>query len=169
MKRAGTSHPTWERSPAKRRLPVTDPYLTSRSGPRAVCPDCGLTYRDKRWAFERRVTARKTAAVPLLLCPACRKIRAGDYQGEVVLTGPWMKIHRREVEAVLRHEQERAMDKNPLERIMESRWEGGRLVVRTTVKKLAQRLGRAVHNAFKGELSLGLGKADAPARVRWEK
>src|SRR5512138_13334 len=160
MKRTAPNRTTWERSPVKRRLPVTDVYRVGKSGPRAACPDCGLLYRDKRWALERREKPRKGEPLPPLLCPACRKIRSGDFYGEVVLTGPWLAQHGREIEAVILNEEAKAMGDNPLERIMESRWQG---------KRLAQRIGRSVHGAFKGALSVDIGRADAPARVRWER
>lgn len=160
----------WARTPIKRRLPGADPYLAGKAGPRSVCPECGLLYRDKRWALERREKPRKgEPAVPAVLCPACRKTRDGVYAGEVLLSGAFLPAHKKEVEAVILHEEARAMEKNPLERIVVSRWEGEGLLIRTTVKKLAQRLGRALHGSFKGRLMVKPGQGGTPTRVWWSR
>ncbi len=156
----------WDRTPPKRRLEGSDPYLPLESAPAAVCGSCGLEYRDKRWF---PAESPPDPNLPRLMCPACRRMRDHMASGEVVLEGGFLREHEGEVEALVRHEEARARVKNPLERIMDFSREGDRWVLHTTVKKLAQRIGRAVHHAFKGTLEQRMNEADTMARVHWKR
>lgn len=54
-------------------------------------------------------------------CPACRKIADGFPSGVVTLRGKFLQTHRDEILAIVRNEERRARETNPLERIMATR------------------------------------------------
>jgi hypothetical protein len=60
--------------------------------------------------------------------------------------------NRNEIARILRNEEERARQKNPLERIMRLHATNGDWRVETTTEKLAGRLGRSVRKARGGKL-----------------
>jgi len=74
---------------------------------------------------------------------------------------------RGEVLRILRNEERRAREKNPLERIM--RLEGTRegWKVETTTEKLAQRLGRALGKARGGKVAYRWSHNNKFLRVLW--
>jgi hypothetical protein len=43
------------------------------------------------------------------------------------------------------------------------------LVIQTTTEKLAQRIGRAIRSAHKGEVKYQFGETNQVARVYWER
>ena len=76
--------------------------------------------------------------------------------GELHLSGVG-KAERGEVLRVLRNEEERAREKNPLGRIMRMEADGEHWKVETTTEKLVQRLGRRCTRREAGEsLTSGL-------------
>src|SRR2546426_71532 len=76
---------------------------------------------------------------------------------------------RSEVLRILRNEERRAREKNPLERGMHLNTRNGSLRVETTTEKLAQRLGRAVKEARDGKIAYKWGHNNKFVRVVWEK
>ena len=70
---------------------------------------------------------------------------------------------------ILRNEEQRAQEKNPLERIMRLYAEAGRWKVETTTEKLARRLGRAVRKARGGKIAYKWSHNNKFARITWEK
>ena len=104
-----------------------DPYIP-RKGPLdvGVCPECHAISRKKRWYVDEAeyVSLARTGAV-LRRCPACRKIADGFPSGVVTLHGKFLQTHRDEILAIVRNEERRARETNPLERIMDIR-DGGR-------------------------------------------
>jgi hypothetical protein len=71
--------------------------------------------------------------------------------------------------SILRNEEDRAREKNPLERIMRLETKNGDWKVETTTEKLAQRLGRSIRKARGGKLVYKWGHNNKFIRVLWEK
>src|SRR5512141_1818497 len=110
-----------------------DSYL-SRKGSLdvGVCPECHAISRKKRWYLdEAEYVLLARAGAVVRRCPACRKITDGFPSGVVTL--------RDDLLAIVRNEERRARETNPLERIMEIRDGGERVEILTTDEKLAQR------------------------------
>lgn len=70
---------------------------------------------------------------------------------------------------ILRNEEARALDKNPLEKIMRVEAANGDWKVQTTTEKLAQRLGRALKKARGGKVAYHWSHNNKFVRVVWEK
>jgi len=174
-----------------------DTYLPRRS-PKGIiqCAGCGSCYYRRRWTltlpgmtasrannrqseayYRRRWTLTPAGGVPTFLasagtsekiCPACRKIRDGYPSGELVVSGV-TESDKREIFRILRNEEGRAKEKNPLERIMSLEAHNGGWKVATTTEKLAQRLGRCLRNAHGGKLVYKWGHNTKFVRVYWKK
>lgn len=146
-----------------------DTFLPRRS-PKGVfqCAGCGAFYSRRRWTLEAPSDGVPQTQTPQLsFCPACQKIKAHAVSGEVELLGV-DPAERGEFLRLLRNEERRAQEKNPLERIMRLRTEPNRWSVETTTEKLAQRLGRAVHKARGGRIAYKWSHNNKFVRVRWE-
>lgn len=152
----------------KKRVLERDSYLPRRSPKETIqCSGCGAFYFRRRWTlspprgFSTAVHARP------IYCPACRKTRERFPGGELHLVGVEVE-NRNEIARILRNEEDRARQKNPLERIMRLQATDGDWRVETTTEKLAQRLGRSIRKARGGKLQYKWGHNNKFARVVWE-
>jgi NMD protein affecting ribosome stability and mRNA decay len=157
-----------------RRLPgqQPDPYAVRRApaGP-AVCKDCHAIFEKKRWRFDEATYAGLIAEkqTKAITCPACTKIHDRYPDGVLLLRWPGLPEHRVEVLGLLRKEEARAKEVNPLERIMRIEDEGKALRVFTTNTTLAQRMGRELERAFHGKAHYHWSHQDKLVRVVWER
>ena len=97
----------------------TDPYKPRKGAPDVgVCPTCHAICRKKRWHLDEKEYASLAVAGALARpCPACRKIADGFPAGVVTLRGAYLRTHRDEILRLVRNEEARARQVNPLERI----------------------------------------------------
>jgi len=102
-----------------------------------------------------------------IYCPACLKIKDRRASGEVHLGG-FAASERGDMLRILRNEENRAREKNPLERIMRVEASNGGWKVETTTEKLAQRLGRAVKKARGGKVDYKWSHNNKFVRVIWQ-
>jgi NADH:ubiquinone oxidoreductase subunit E len=96
------------------------------------------------------------------------KMREHYPGGELHLLGV-ESAERAEIVRIIRNEEERARQKNPLERIMQLQAKDGDWRVETTTEKLAQRLGRSIKKARGGKIEYKWGHNNKFVRVIWEK
>jgi NMD protein affecting ribosome stability and mRNA decay len=150
-----------------------DIYLPRRApGGLLSCRGCGCIYFRGRWTLDpsreilKRVELRD--GVRPTYCPACQKIRDHYWMGVVQISGI-AAGEKREVIKLLRNEETRAREKNPLERIVRIVEAANGLRVETTTEKLAQRLGRALAKARGGKIVYKWSHRNKFARVVWEK
>ena len=150
-----------------------DVYLFRRS-PKGLlrCRGCGSIYYRRRWTLEPPVEIRKRVelgdGVSLTYCPACQKMRDRYWLGVVQISGIGAD-EKREVVRLLKNEEARAREKNPLERIVQIADEAAGLRVETTTEKLAQRLGRCLGKARGGKVTYKWSHRNKFARVLWQK
>ncbi len=157
----------------KKRVDVKRDVYLFRRAPKGLlsCRGCGSVYYRRRWTLEPPVEIRKRVelrdGVSLTYCPACQKIRDHYWLGVVQISGvdPGEK---RELLKLLKNEETRAREKNPLERIVRIANEDDGLRVETTTEKLAQRLGRCLRKARGGKVSYKWSHNNKFARVVWE-
>lgn len=138
------------------------------------CKTCGAIYFKRRWtvasALPVSVKPKEWHPTDLTICPACKREQEGLPAGFVYIDGSFLAAHRDEIERLLRNEAERAMEKNPLGRIMDFKTdERGRLVAETTTEHLAERLGHALEKAFCGEVRYDFSHENKLARVYWHR
>ena len=144
---------------------VHDTYrLSSKPKAPTVCTECGAVFHSGRWQWDERPKGAREA-----LCPACCRIRDHYPGGFVTLTGPFFEENREEILSLVRHESEREQKERALKRIMDIEARDHDVVVTTTDKHLARRIGKALHRAYQGELDAVQNKEDDSLRVTWKR
>ncbi|MEN6521224.1 MAG: BCAM0308 family protein [Armatimonadota bacterium] len=149
-----------------------DPYITSvRPEEIRICSVCGAIFSGQRWYLKSQVDPDKLKdqQVRYTVCPACHKIRDRSPGGIVQLMGKFLIIHKQDILNLIRKEGERAMAINPLERIIDIEGEGSTYDVTTTNEKLAQKIGRALHKAYDGEIIYKWSENNKLLRVIWRR
>jgi hypothetical protein len=102
-----------------------------------------------------------------ILCPACRKIKERRPSGELHLVGAALG-DKGEILRILRNEESRAREKNPLERIMRVESIRNQWKIETTTEKLAQRLGRVLYRTRGGKVDYRWSHNNKFVRVIWQ-
>jgi hypothetical protein len=153
----------------KKRVLERDTYLPLLS-PKGIiqCSGCGAFYHRRHWTLNPPSGFSHPVHAHPIYCAACRKIRDRFPGGELRLLGIEAG-ERGEIVRILRNEEERAREKNPLERIMSLQEAGRDWKVETTTEKLAQRLGRSIKKARGGNIAYKWGHNNKFVRVVWEK
>ncbi len=151
---------------------VEDPYMLEEGQEAAICTGCNALYQNKRWFFDDQ-QARRLAGTPRgreVVCPTCRKVRDRYPEGILSLSGDFFQDHRQEIITLLEKEAGKVGSRSVADRVIQMSLEGqDKLVVETTTEKLAQRLGRAVYKAYKGELDFKWGETNRFVRVYWRR
>ena len=157
----------------KKKTITTDPYLPKGASKNiSVCEECHAVYSNKRWSLspERYDRAMLDPAATKLTCPACRKMHDDMPGGVVTLKGEYVLPHKQELLRLVKNEEKKAQVSNPLERIMSVKENGGKsLVITTTNERFAQRLGKAIKQAFHGKVAYHFSHENKLARVDWER
>jgi hypothetical protein len=154
----------------KKKVDIDRDTFLPRLSPKEIiqCAGCGAFYHRRHWTL----TAPAGITLPIhthpIYCPACRKIRERRASGELHIAGVGVG-ERDEVLRLLRNEEFRAREKNPLERIMRMEDEKGRWKLQTTTEKLAQRLGRSLRKARGGKVDYKWSHNNKFVRVLWDK
>jgi NMD protein affecting ribosome stability and mRNA decay len=151
---------------------VEDPYQLAEGQEAALCTQCHALYQGKRWFFDPPQYERLagTARVREVVCPTCRKINDRYAEGFLTLSGEFFVQHQEEIVKLLEKEAARVAGRSVMDRIIQmAAGEKGKLVVETTTDKLAQRLGRAIYKAYKGDLNFRWGEVDRFVRVYWSR
>lgn len=142
-------------------------------GEPAFCQKCGSVYGNGRWvtAGVARENAKHNHWRPAkpTTCPACKQIENRSVGGYVLISGDFLKEHRTEIANLVDNEAERALEDNPLSKIMDRRESEGRVIIETTTEHLAQRLGHSLKRAYAGEVSYDFSHENKVARVNWHR
>jgi NMD protein affecting ribosome stability and mRNA decay len=146
-----------------------DTYRSKRKGVETklaatVCTECGAVYSGGRWHWGPVANPAREQST---LCPACERIRDRYPAGEVHVSGEFARAHRDEIVARIRHVEAREKSEHPLQRLMDVREDGDSLLVTTTDVHLANAIGRALHDAFKGDLDAPWQEKGDLLRVSW--
>jgi NMD protein affecting ribosome stability and mRNA decay len=163
----------WSGEKGKKFGRVDDPYLPAGGRAEvAVCTTCKAIYQNKRWFYDDALYSKyyQQETTNEVTCPGCQKVQDHYYEGVLTLEGEFLAGHRDEIITLLQREADRVTQKSPLDRIIQMVSEGGdRLVVETTTEKLAQRLGKAVYRAYKGDLDFRWSHMNKFVRVYWSR
>lgn len=137
----------------------------------ALCRQCGALYTNKRWTLEadKVMAAKYDSQIERVDCPACQKIAQKYAEGYVTLRGDYLWNHEEQITALLKAQERKAMDKNPLERIIRIERSSDALMIETTEAKLAEHLARALHKAHHGEMEISWDEDRSLCRVHWQR
>ncbi len=147
-------------------------HREAMAGHNAVCKTCGAVFENKRWISGMRARALHIAPPKQTVeCPACKQVAAGTYGGEVTIDGKFYALHHVEIDSLLRNEELRAREDNPISRIMSWNAKKGldTLDIETTTDHLAQRLGHVLKKAYSGELQYNFSHENKVVRVSWHR
>ncbi|MBP1752090.1 MAG: hypothetical protein H6Q57_926 [Geobacteraceae bacterium] len=148
----------------------TDVYLP-KEGLKEVsfCKKCGIIYRNKRWILDAAEleTVRSDPQAVKVVCPSCLRMNDNNPGGMITLSGEYLVQHESEILDLIKHKEAYYRNKNPLGRIMEISQEGNVLTISTTEDKLAEKLGRDVYKAHKGDLHYQWSQGEKFVRVNW--
>ena len=89
--------------------------------------------------------------------------------GYLYISGNFWETHKEDIMRLINNEVERARGLNPLHQIIDMYEEDGKTVIETTTDQLAQRLGRALYKAYKGDLEFRWSKGNKLVRVYWSR
>ena len=156
--------------PGQRNARSTNVYLPKKGMKEAaICSRCNLVYQNKSWSLDELEARRlkDDSRVRRGTCPACRRMEDNLPGGIVTFSGDYFRKHEVEILDIIKNEEARARVKNPLGRVMEIAQEGNVLTVTTTEEKLAQKLGKEVYRAHKGELRYQWAHEEKLVRVNW--
>lgn len=145
---------------------IHDPYKTKRKPPEpSVCPVCNAVFKDGRWQWAESwpLDAHKET------CQACHRTKDNYPAGIITLTGSFVPAHKAEMISLARHHEAKARADHPLERIMKIEEHPDRVLITTTDIHLPQRIGEALHHAYKGELELHYDEEGYFVRVNWKR
>lgn len=149
-----------------------DPYIDDESlEENSVCVSCGAVYLSGRWYMKDMVPEAKLSGEVAheTLCPACQKQRDRVPGGMIRIRGQFFWNHKDEIMNLIRNENAKAQAVNPLERIMSFEEVDGEVEITTTNEKLAQRIGRALHKAYRGDIEYKWSEDTKIARVYWHR
>ena len=119
-----------------------DPYIPEESyAGTVICRTRHAVHQNERWSldpkiYEERGEDRGGSIHHLPRLPEAPRPATG---GIVTLSSDFIPEHRQEILNLIRNEDERARNVNPLERVMEIEEDTNEIVVTTTNEKLAQR------------------------------
>ena len=127
-----------------------------------VCAQCGAVFRAGCWNW-----GDAPPKVHHETCPACHRLNDEFPAGLVSLGGGFFAAHRDEILALVRNEEQRERQYHPLKRLMAIEDDDGGVLVTTTDVHLALAIGKAVHQAYRGELEFHYRREDDLLRVHW--
>lgn len=142
-----------------------DTYQERAKWPEAtICIRCSALFVNGRWSWQKA-----PEKVNKTLCPACRRIVDHYPAGYVEIKGPFFDEHRDEIMHLILNIEKQEMGEHPLERIISITATAEQTMVTTTGIHLARRIGAALSQAYKGELSIQYGDAEETVRVSWQR
>lgn len=152
-----------------------DPYIRNESlEDMTECVRCGSVYMSGRWYLKEHVPKdvlkkMEQEDTPETMCPACQKQRDRVPGGILTLSGDFLWAHKDEIMNLIMNESKKAEGINPLERIMGIDTHGDVMELTTTNEKLAQRIGKALHKAYSGDVEYKWSEDNKLARVNWHR
>jgi NMD protein affecting ribosome stability and mRNA decay len=166
------SHKTGVEEKGQRAIRSSDVYLPKRGTKEpALCKECGALYRNKRWSVDdaELKMAKAESRLNPVTCPACRRMADNNPAGIVTFSGDYFNEHKNDILNAIKHIETKSRVKNPLGRIMKICEEKKILTILTTEDKLAQKLGREIFKAHRGELHYRWNHEESLVRVTWSR
>lgn len=142
-----------------------DPYLKPPSGGSALCPECGASYQQGRWAWHES----KPSDAKTLACPACQRIADDEPAGTLYLSGAFLEAHRDEIINLIHNTEKAQKAQHALERLLKISEQEDGIQVTTTGLHLANRLGHALSAAFKGQTEYSYSADERYVSIHWQR
>jgi hypothetical protein len=144
-----------------------DPYKSQKKLPDpTLCPDCKAVFSGGRWQWPEPISQPMNTK----LCPACSRIHEKVPAGFLTVSGNFFQGHRDEILSLLHNKMDAEKALHPLKRLMniEDRQDGS-MVVSFTDTHSPRDIGRALANAYQGELEIHYAEDEDLTRVKWSR
>lgn len=129
------------------------------------CPQCGAVYHKGRWSW----TATVGADAHDQLCSACHRENDHYPAGEVTLSGDFAIAHKDEILRLVHNIETTEKSEHPLNRIIEIRDLGDEIQITTTDVHLPRRIGKAIQDAWDGNLDIHFDASGYFASIVWRR
>lgn len=136
------------------------------------CTRCGAVYNGRRWISkpnDETVGKYTKKEMQQVVCPGCSRMERQQVEGIVSLRGNFFDVHRDEIWNVVKRVARNKEQRNVSSRILNVADDNGGLVIETTDEHLAERMGKELQKAFKGNLEMKWQEGAALVRVSWER
>lgn len=152
-------------------FPRTSEHEVADAPGKLICPTCHAISLQKRWfldevAYER---LRKEPDVKAVQCAGCLRVERGNFDGSVIISGKWLSEHKSEILSLIKNTESRARQTNPFSRVGATHDMGSEVELYVTTQWLAERIGKELHKAYKGELAIDHLAGEKFSRVRWSR
>lgn len=129
------------------------------------CPQCGAVYHKGRWQWMDSPPEDAAEQV----CSACHRTNDVYPAGEVTLSGRFVAGHKQEIINLARNLESEEKREHAMNRIIGIREAPDELLITTTDVHLPQRIGKAVHAAFEGDLDVHFDKGGYFTSISWSR
>jgi len=131
----------------------------------ARCPQCDAVYRKGRWRWEAEIPEGAEAR----LCSACHRINDNYPAGELALSGTFVTRHKDEILQLARNLEEVERREHALNRIIAIRELPDEILITTTDVHLPRRIGKAIEQAWEGNLDIHFDKQGYFTSINWHR
>ncbi|HSR02937.1 MAG TPA: BCAM0308 family protein, partial [Methylophilaceae bacterium] len=130
-----------------------------------VCPQCKAIFHKGRWQW-----SDVPANAHQKTCPACHRLNDDFPAGFVTLEGPFYMEHADQILRTVHNHEQYERSEHPLKRIMSVQKQASDSVLITTTEiHLARGIGKAIQDAYQGELELHYNPGENQLRVYWKR
>jgi NMD protein affecting ribosome stability and mRNA decay len=133
-----------------------------------ICEKCGAFYWYKSWhhSLDDYPELSENKDVKFTLCPACKMIENGQYEGELILENV-LEEKKEEIENLINNFGELAYQKDPMDRIISIEdIAKGMIRVLTTENQIAKRLAKKLKRTYKAKVKFIYSKKESTLRAR---
>jgi hypothetical protein len=141
---------------------IPDPYKANLIEP-AVCPICFAVFKDGQWQW----AARWPIDAHQHVCQACHRTRDHHPAGIVTIRGGFAMGHRAEILGIARRLEQHEKFLYPLHRLMGIEERPHSIVINTTDIDLPRVIGKALQQAYGGDLETICPKETYSVGVTW--
>jgi hypothetical protein len=129
------------------------------------CPQCGAIYRKGRWTWHAVIEGEAHEQ----LCSACHRSNDKYPAGEISISGKFAMAHKKDILRLARNIEATEKNEHPLNRIMETRDLGDELQLTTTDVHLPRRIGKAIADAWEGDLDIHFDEGGYFTSIVWRR
>ncbi len=122
-----------------------------------LCKTCGAAYHKKSWRhgmeeFNKAETAsissgKKDVPVKFAICPACQMVKDHQYEGRITIKN-LPEASEQALRELVEGFGKRAYDRDPMDRLIAIKNDGGHWVITTTENEMANKLAHKIKTSF---------------------
>lgn len=144
-----------------------DPYKSQKKLPEpTLCHECKAVFTGSRWQWLENISQ----PMNVTLCPACSRIHDNVPAGILSVGGEFFRQHREEILRLLHNRMDAEKAQHPLKRLMSIEdMPDGSLVATFTDTHSPRDIGKALANAYQGELDIDYAEDEDFTRVDWSR